>query len=171
MPVAFPAAIAQWASEIHEAASATGLQPSLIGAVIESESGGRADIVSPAGAIGLMQLLPSTAADLGVDPWDPAQNIAGGSRYLAQQLARFGDVSLALAAYNAGPGAVAHYGGIPPYRETQQYVTRVLGAQARMRDEDGSPGTSRAPLGDARLAWLLLGGVGLLLLVLAAGTE
>ena len=62
-------------------------------------------------------------------------------------------------------------GGIQPYRETQQYVTRVLGAQARMLDEDGSPGTSRAPLGDARLAWLLLGGVGLLLLVLAAGTE
>jgi hypothetical protein len=83
--------------------------------------------VSPAGAIGLFQLMPGTAAGLNVDPNDVQQNIAGGVAYLSQLSAQFGgDPSLTLAAYNAGPGAVAQYGGVPPYSETQTYIARVL---------------------------------------------
>ena len=82
---------------------------------------------SEQGAIGLTQLMPSTALELGVNPWNAQQNIEGGARYLRQQHDRFGSWDLALAAYNAGPGAVSKYGGIPPYEETQNYVQKVLG--------------------------------------------
>lgn len=100
-------------------------------AVMRQESGGRADAVSPKGARGPMQLMPGTAAELGVDPNDPYQNITGGLTYLKQQLDDFGDPQLALAAYNAGPGAVRKYGGVPPYAETQNYVQAIAGpAQA-----------------------------------------
>jgi soluble lytic murein transglycosylase-like protein len=114
---------------IARAAGAAGVDPALVAAVARAESGFRADAGSPAGAQGLMQLMPSTAAGLGVtDVHDPAQSLNGGARYLRQQLDRFGgDVRLALAAYNAGPGAVTRYGGVPPYEETQTYVTRVMG--------------------------------------------
>lgn len=107
-----------------------GVDPALLSAVARAESGYNPAAVSRAGALGLMQIMPATAAGLGVDPRDPAQAVDGAARYLAAQLERFGSVELALAAYNAGPGAVERYGGIPPYAETQNYVKRVLGYHA-----------------------------------------
>ena len=104
-----------------------GLPSGIVDAVIYQESRGRMNAVSPKGALGLMQLMPGTAAQLGVNPYDADQNIRGGARYLRQQIDRFGSIPLALAAYNAGPGAVLRYGGIPPYRETQNYVATILG--------------------------------------------
>ena len=99
---------------------------------IEVESAYRQDAVSSAGAIGLGQLMPATARDLGVDPRDPMQNLDGSARYLAMMLESFSDPRLALAAYNAGPDAVRQYGGIPPYRETQNHVARVMAVVARL---------------------------------------
>ncbi|WIV52167.1 lytic transglycosylase domain-containing protein [Marivivens sp. LCG002] len=96
--------------------------------LVQQESGWNAGAVSSAGAIGLAQLMPETAALLGVNPTDPAQNLEGGARYLAMQYRTFGSWRLALAAYNAGPQAVEKHGGIPPYRETQNYVRVILGS-------------------------------------------
>jgi soluble lytic murein transglycosylase-like protein len=111
---------------IRRAAEDTGLSEDLIHAVIRAESDYDPTCRSSAGAMGLMQLMPGTARGLGVtNAWDPAQNVAGGARYLREQLDTFGDLSLALAAYNAGPGAVRRYDGVPPYDETQTYVRRV----------------------------------------------
>lgn len=104
-----------------------GVDARLVAALISKESGGNQNAVSPAGAIGIGQLMPETARELGVDPYDKLQNIDGTIRYLAQMLQRFGgDVSKALAAYNSGAGAVEYYGGVPPYKETQAYVNNVL---------------------------------------------
>jgi soluble lytic murein transglycosylase-like protein len=120
---------------IAAAAGRTGLSEDLISAVIATESGYRPDAVSRTGAAGLMQLMPGTARALGVDdPFDPSQNIMGGAEYLRQQLNRFGTVEKALAAYNAGPGAVERHHGIPPFAETQNYVQRVLNHLRRSVD-------------------------------------
>jgi len=112
---------------ITQAAYAYGVDPELVKAIAIAESDMNQDEISPVGAIGVMQLMPETAAGLGVDPYDTNENIAGGTKYLKQMLDTFdGDVPLAVAAYNAGPGAVKKYGGIPPYSETQNYVGRVM---------------------------------------------
>jgi soluble lytic murein transglycosylase-like protein len=95
--------------------------------LVRTESNFRPTAKSTKGAIGLAQLMPFTASQLGVNPHDPKQNLEGGARYLMQQYRRFGDWRLALAAYNAGPEAVARYRGIPPYAETQNYVRAILG--------------------------------------------
>ena len=110
------------------AAEAAGVDPHLVIAVATAESGLSANAVSPAGAMGLMQLMPGTARALGVqDPFNAYQNALGGATYLREMLQEFhGNVALALAAYNAGPGAVREYGGVPPYPETEAYVRGVL---------------------------------------------
>jgi soluble lytic murein transglycosylase-like protein len=109
------------------AALRNNVSPDLIDIVARQESGYRANAVSKAGAIGVMQLMPATARALRVDPHDPIDNIEGGARYLRMLLDRFGGrVDLTLAAYNAGPAAVDRYGGIPPYRETRAYVAAGL---------------------------------------------
>lgn len=115
-------------SLIDQAAGRYGLDPAVLHGLIQQESGFDPGATSGAGAVGLTQLMPATAASLGVtDPRDPAQSIEGGARYLSQMMARFGgDTTKALAAYNAGPGAVERYGGVPPYAETQGYVAKVL---------------------------------------------
>lgn len=114
-------------SAADQIAQRYGLDPALFARVIQQESAWMPDAVSPAGAIGLGQLMPGTAKDLGVDPRDPMQNLDGAARYLKQQLDDFGEVPLALAAYNAGPGNVRKHGGIPPFRETRNYVERITG--------------------------------------------
>ncbi|MEE4173877.1 MAG: lytic transglycosylase domain-containing protein [Xanthomonadales bacterium] len=120
---------------IREVAAVHGVDESLIRAIIHAESAYQPDAKSPKGAQGLMQLMPPTQAELGVeDPYDPIENIEGGTRYLAGLLKRFrGDVRLASAAYNAGPGAVERYQGIPPYPETEEYVRRVAILHRRYR--------------------------------------
>jgi soluble lytic murein transglycosylase-like protein len=112
------------------AAIHVGLPPAIVQSVAKAESGYRLDAVSPKGAVGLMQLMPATAAELNADPHDPAQNAEAGAKYLRDLLLKYEkdphQVSKAVAAYNAGPGAVDKYHGIPPYRETIEYVNRVL---------------------------------------------
>jgi cell wall-associated NlpC family hydrolase len=124
---ALPAAAQPYVGAIAQAAAKEGVDPALLSAVAWTESGFDPSAGSSAGAQGLMQLMPATAAGLGADPLDPSQALAGGAHYLKVQLDRFGgQADLALAAYNAGPTAVRKAGGIPPYPETQAYVDRVL---------------------------------------------
>lgn len=110
---------------IAESAARNDVDPDLVSAVMKAESNGNPRARSPVGAIGLMQLMPGTAAGLGVDPTDPVQNIEGGARYLGSLTRKYG-IKEGVAAYNAGPGAVEKFGGVPPYKETQAYVQRVL---------------------------------------------
>jgi len=118
---------APYLQEIRDAAERYGLPFKLVSAVIRAESGFNPRAVSPKGARGLMQLMPTTAATLGVrNSFDPRQNIEGGVRHLRSLIDRFINLPFALAAYNAGEKAVVQYGGIPPYPETQDYVTKVL---------------------------------------------
>ena len=115
---------------VTRAAVQAGLPPAIVHSVAKAESGYQPNAVSPKGAIGIMQLMPATAAELNADPHDPAQNTEAGARYLRDLLVKYENdphqVSKAVAAYNAGPGAVDKYNGIPPYRETVDYVNRVL---------------------------------------------
>lgn len=127
-PVSAGSGPVPYAAEITAAATKYGLDPALLAGLVKQESGFNPTARSGAGAVGLTQLMPATARGLGVtDPTDPVQALEGGAKYLRQQLDRFGgDERLALAAYNAGPGAVQRFGGVPPYAETQNYVKTVL---------------------------------------------
>jgi soluble lytic murein transglycosylase-like protein len=122
-----PLNVSAYKQQIDTFASTYSLDPALVRAIIHAESGFNAKAVSPQGAQGLMQLMPGTARDLGVNnAFDTADNIRGGTQYLAKLLGMFqGDIRLAAAAYNAGPNAVRRHGGIPPYQETRTYVERV----------------------------------------------
>jgi soluble lytic murein transglycosylase-like protein len=128
-------------AEITAAAKKHGIDPALLAGLVKQESGFNPNAGSPAGARGLTQLMPGTAAGLGVtNVLDPAQSLDGGAKYLRQQLDAFGgDVTRALAAYNAGPGAVQRYGGVPPYAETQNYVRIVQANAAQYRAGGAAP--------------------------------
>ena len=129
-----------YGDEITAAARRNGVDPALLAGLVRQESNFNAAAVSQAGARGLTQLMPATAAGLGVaNPSDPVQALEGGARYLRRQLDAFGgDVTKALAAYNAGPGAVQRYGGVPPYAETQAYVQKVQAFAAAYRGTPSS---------------------------------
>ncbi len=127
-----PEAARPWVGPIRDAAREAGLDPRMLAALVWTESSFRPDAVSSAGAVGLTQLMPATAADLGVDPVDPIQNLEGGARYLARNLAEFGRLDLAAAAYNAGPGAVRENGGHPYIDEPGGYVDRIVSRYRRL---------------------------------------
>jgi soluble lytic murein transglycosylase-like protein len=120
---------------VTKAADDWGLPPALLHLVAKAESGYNNGAVSPKGAIGIMQLMPGTAAALNADPNNPEQNVEAGARYLRELLVQYKDhpdqLRLALAAYNAGPGAVKRYNGVPPYRETRLYVEKIVDAYRR----------------------------------------
>lgn len=165
-------------SLIQTAAANNGLDPALLSAVIQQESGGDPNAVSSAGAQGLMQLMPATAADLGVsNPFDPQQNVNGGAAYLRQLLDRYnGDTSLALAAYNAGPRRVDQYGGIPPFPQTQNYVSSILArlgsAFSSPQASAGSVPVSLVPLssgGLSTMVWVALAAAAVIGVVVAQG--
>lgn len=128
-----PLNTAAFSDIISEVAAVHAVDESLIRAIIHAESAYQVDARSPKGAQGLMQLMPGTQSDLGVmDPYDPVSNIEGGTRYLAGLLEQFGgNVTLAAAAYNAGPGAVQNHAGVPPFGETREYIRRVAILQRR----------------------------------------
>ena len=148
--LAAPAAPGDVEGEIASAARSNGLDPALVRAVAVQESGLRREARSHRGAMGVMQLTADTAKDLGVDPKDLHQNIQGGAAYLRTLLVAFGgDVAKALAAYNAGPGAVQRYGGVPPFGETRHYVTSIL---ARVTEGAATAVTTPLPAQAARAA-------------------
>lgn len=136
------------------AARKHGIPPELFLALVQQESGFNPQAQSPVGAYGLTQLMPGTADYLGVDPRDPYQNLEGGARYLDEQRDTFGDWTLALAAYNAGPGNVRKHGGVPPFDETQNYVRSIIGSVGDQLPDPmasgAAPGTGfnpNAPMG------------------------
>ena len=124
----------------------------LFRALVEAESAYNPTAVSPKGAYGLGQLMPATARSLGVDRSDPNQNLEGAARYLLAQLSEFRDIDLALAAYNAGPHRVREYGGIPPFKETRNYITRIHRIRARLSGQPAEqPVTRTATHGTTRV--------------------
>jgi soluble lytic murein transglycosylase-like protein len=127
---------------VTRAAVQVGLPPAIVHSVAKAESGYQPNAVSPKGAIGIMQLMPATAAELNADPHDPTQNTEAGARYLRDLLVKYENdphqVSKAVAAYNAGPGAVDKYKGVPPYRETVDYVNRVLKEYEKEKKKAGA---------------------------------
>lgn len=146
---------------IRSEAAARGVDPALALAVANQESGFNPAAVSSAGAIGVFQLMPKTAAGLGVDPYDVTQNVQGGVAYLSQLSSKYGgDVSLTLAAYNAGPGNVTRYGGVPPYPETQNYVARILAALGLSSSSDDAGDGSASDAGIVSVPPLALAAVG-----------
>ncbi|HTO00146.1 MAG TPA: transglycosylase SLT domain-containing protein [Microthrixaceae bacterium] len=122
----FPTGVARYSEIFEQAGTKWGISPKVLAAVAEAESGGNPRAVSPSGALGLMQFMPATARSFGIDPLDPKQAIDGAGRYLSEQFRAFGSMELALASYNAGPGAVRKYGGVPPFPETQAYVRKIM---------------------------------------------
>lgn len=134
--------LAEYANQIQYAAETEGVDPNFLAAIILSESGGNQSAISSAGAIGLGQLMPDTAAGLGVNPYDANENIYGSAKYAAGLYRQFGDYRLAAAGYNAGGQAVVDYGGVPPYQETQNYVEKVMSLY-------NSSNTYMAPAGEA----------------------
>jgi soluble lytic murein transglycosylase-like protein len=133
---------------LHHAGIQHNIDPDLLASVVRAESGGKAHVISRAGARGLMQLMPQTAAQLGVhDSFAPEQNVAGGTAYLDALLSYYhDDVALALAAYNAGPAAVARYHGIPPYAETRRYVQRIIHDYNRRKRLEAKETAAQKPL-------------------------
>ena len=127
----------QYWESTTEVALRHSLEPELLAALVWQESRYCDDRVSSAGAIGLGQLMPTTAQELGVDPWQSAENLEGAARYLKIQLDTFGTLELALAAYNAGPGSVRRHKGLPPYGETQAYVPAVLAYYEDFKERSG----------------------------------
>jgi len=136
-------ASSQYDPLVEQAAARYGIDPAVLHGLIQQESGFDPEAQSSAGAAGLTQLMPGTASSLGVaNPLNPAESIEGGARYLSQMMSKFGgNTEDALAAYNAGPGAVQQYGGVPPYAETQSYVQKVLGYAEAYRQAHPSSGT------------------------------
>lgn len=124
---------------LHRAGRMFALPVNLLRAVVLTESGGKSEAVSPKGAVGWMQVMPGTAKEMGVkDASEPWSNVFAGAKYLSRMLDRFGDVKTALAAYNAGPGAVDRHGGVPPFAETRAYVQRVLQWKETLDERDPS---------------------------------
>jgi soluble lytic murein transglycosylase-like protein len=124
---------ARYQALFEEAGQRHDIDPALLAAIASVESGFDPTAQSSAGAQGLMQFMPATASEMGVDPFDPASAIDGAARYLKREIQRFGSVELAAAAYNAGAGAVSRHGGVPPFTETQNYVKKVLSAYEARR--------------------------------------
>lgn len=143
----------------REKARTYGVNEDIFLRLVGAESGWNPRAKSGAGAMGLVQLMPGTAQGLGVsDPYDPVQSLSGGARYLSQQLKRFGSYDKALAAYNAGPGNVERYGGIPPFKETQNYVKKILGGAdiaAQPKPQVQEPTTSGPQVQDFLKGFLL----------------
>ncbi len=144
-PAALPVSNAPrgpYRSLVTKAAQKNGLNRRLLASVIRAESNFHPKAVSPKGALGLMQLMPKTARQLAVsNPFNPEQNVQAGARYLKELLGKFGKVNLALAAYNAGPGAVRQYHGVPPFRETREYIARVRRDMKKKMAPDPKTGT------------------------------